>query len=181
VVSLAATAALGLLAGLIWEQVAPRAMLQELSGGSAQVVNAETRAFIGADGWFCVIAAVAGVLTGVAGYLLGIRRRDNATQAAITAGLILGAVAASFAMRWVGEQSGLAAYQQALAHARAGTTFSASLTLGAKSALAFWPLFTSMVIVVAELGRRRREPGRGQDPVSNMWTDPRRSGGPSVH
>src|SRR5258708_26181897 len=57
VVSLTATAVLGLLAGLIWGQVAPRAQLQEVSAGVAQVVNAETRAFIGADGWFCVIAA----------------------------------------------------------------------------------------------------------------------------
>lgn len=179
--SLAATAALGLLAGLIWEQVAPRALLQEVSGGAAQVVNAETRAFIGADGWFCVIAAVAGVLTGVAGYLLGIRRRDNATQAAVAVGLIGGAVAASFVMRWLGEQSGLAAYQHALAHAQAGATFSASLTLGAKSALAFWPLLTSAVIAVAELGGRRREPGPELDRVSSMWTDQRPSGGPSVH
>src|SRR6266404_6120770 len=54
VVSLVVTAVLGLLAGLIWEQVAPRALLQEVSAGAAQVVNAETRAFIGADGWFCV-------------------------------------------------------------------------------------------------------------------------------
>ena len=64
VVSLAATAVLGLVAGLIWNAVAPRTVLQEVSAGAAQVVNAETRAFIGADGWFCVIAAVAGLLTG---------------------------------------------------------------------------------------------------------------------
>jgi hypothetical protein len=177
VVSLAATAVLGLLAGLIWGQVAPRAQLQEVSAGVAQVVNAETRAFIGADGWYCVIAAVGGVLTGISGYLLGIRRRGNVAQGAVTIGLILGAVAASFVMRWLGEQSGYQAYQHQLAHAAAGATFSSSLTLGAKSALAFWPLFTSLVIVLAEVGRRRRDPGPELGPVSSMWTDPQGSGG----
>ncbi len=177
VVSLVVTAVLGLLAGLIWEQVAPRALLQEVSAGAAQVVNAETRAFIGADGWFCVIAAAAGVLTGVVGYLLGIRRRGSATQAAVTVGLVLGAVAASFVMRWLGEQSGLSAYQNALAHSPAGTMFNASLTLGATSALAFWPLFAAIVIVLAEVGRRRRDPSPEVGPLSGMWTDPRGSGG----
>jgi hypothetical protein len=177
VVSLAVTAAAGLLAGLIWGQVAPRAQVQEVSAGVAQLVNAETRAFIGADGWFCLIAAVGGLLTGTAGYLLGIRRRGNATQAAVTAGLILGAVAAGFVMRWLGEQSGQQAYARQLAHAPAGATFSSSLTLGAASALAFWPLFTALVIVVAEVGRRRRDPGPELDPVSSMWTSPRGTGG----
>ena len=177
VVSLVVTAALGLVAGLIWEQVAPRAQLQEVSAGVAQVVNAETRAFIGADGWFCVIAAVGGVLTGVTGYLLGIRRRGGAARAAVTIGLILGAVAAGFLMRWLGEQPGLSAYQRALAHAPAGTMFSASLSLGATSALAFWPLLTSLVIVLAEVGRRRRDPGPELDRLSSMWTDPQGSGG----
>ena len=119
VVSLAVTAVLGLAAGLIWGQVAPRAQLQEVSAGVAQVVNAETRAFIGADGWFCLIAAAGGVLTGTCGYLIGIRRRGNVTQAAVTAGLILGSVAAGFVMRWLGEQSGYQAYA-APARARGG-------------------------------------------------------------
>ena len=177
VVSLAVTAVLGLAAGLIWGQVAPRAQLQEVSAGVAQVVNAETRAFIGADGWFCLIAAAGGVLTGTCGYLIGIRRRGNVTQAAVTAGLILGSVAAGFVMRWLGEQSGYQAYARQLAHAATGVTFSSSLALGAQSALAFWPLFTSLVIVLAEVGGRRRDPAPELDPVSSMWTDPRGSGG----
>lgn len=151
------TAAAGLLAGLIWQLVAPRVLVQEVGAGAAQVVNAETRAFIGADGWFCVIAAIAGLVTGIAGYLIGIRRRDPARAGAVTAGLIGGAVAASFLMRWLGEQPGRGAYLSALAHSPAGTTFSAPLALGASSALAFWPLFTSVVIVIAEVGRHHQE------------------------
>jgi hypothetical protein len=176
-VSAAVTAAAGLLAGLIWQLVAPRVLLQEVSAGAAQVVNAETRAFIGADGWFCVIAAMAGLVTGITGYLIGIRRRRGAGAAAVTSGLILGAVAASFLMRWLGEQQGRAAYRDALAHSAAGATFSASLTLGATSALAFWPLFTSIVIVIAEVGRHRQEPGPEPGQLSTILTGPQGGGG----
>ena len=47
--ALAGSAALGLLGGLIWGEVAPRALLQEISAGTAELMNAETRAFIGAE------------------------------------------------------------------------------------------------------------------------------------
>ena len=46
---------LGVAAGLIWAAVAPRALLQEVGHGEAQLVNAESSAFILADGWFCLI------------------------------------------------------------------------------------------------------------------------------
>lgn len=159
VVALAGSALLGLAGGLVWSEIAPRAALQEISAGTAEVVNAETRAFIGADGWFCVIAAVAGLLTGVIGYRAGIARRDGMTRVAVTIGLIAGAVAGSYVMLWLGEQIGLGTYQHHLARAAAGSTFSASLNLSAKSALVFWPLLTSIVIVVAEVGRSREPVG----------------------
>jgi hypothetical protein len=159
VVALAGSALLGLAGGLAWSEIAPRAALQEISAGTAEVVNAETRAFIGADGWFCVIAAVAGLLTGVIGYRVGIARRDGLTRVAVTIGLIAGAVAGSYVMLWLGEQIGLGSYQHHLARAAAGATFSASLNLSAKSALVFWPLLTSIVIVVAEVGRSREPAG----------------------
>src|SRR4051794_29341854 len=149
VVSLAATAALGVAAGLIWGQVAPRAQLQEVSAGVAQVVNAETRAFIGADGWFCLIAAAGGVVTGTCGYLLGIRRRGNVTQAAVTVGLILGAIAAGFVMRWLGEQSGYQAYQHQGAQAAAGAPFSAPPPPRAEGAPPLLPPFPPLGVGLA--------------------------------
>jgi hypothetical protein len=173
VVALAGSALLGLAGGLVWSEIAPRALLQEISAGTAEVVNAETRAFIGADGWFCVIGAVAGLLAGIIGYRTGIARRGSATRTAVTIGLILGAVAGSYAMLWLGQEIGLSAYQHQLADAATGATYTASLTLGAKSALAFWPLLTSVVIVLAEIGR-------GQSPaVSSMRTARADSDGPS--
>jgi hypothetical protein len=160
VVALAASALLGLLCGLIWHTVAPRPVLQQISAGTAGVVNPETRAFIAADGWFCLISAVAGLLTGIIGYRAGIARRHVATRTAVTIGLILGAVAGGYTMMWLGQEIGFAAYQNQLASAATGTTYTEPLVLGAKSALAFWPLLTSVVILLAEVGGGHSAPAR---------------------
>jgi hypothetical protein len=157
---LAGSAVLGLLGGLIWGEAAPRATLQEIGTGTAELVNAETRAFIGADVWFCGIAIVAGLLTGVLGYRFAVSRRTGGGRAAVAASLIAGAVAGSFVMLWLGEQIGLSAYNQQLASSPNGTLFSASLVLGAKSALAFWPMFTAIVLLIAEWGARTPAPRR---------------------
>ena len=127
------------MAGLIWAAVAPRALLQEIASGEAELVNAETTAFIVADAWFALIAAVGGLITGVLGYRILVRRAG----AAATAGLVLGAVAAALLAMWVGDNIGLGTYNHLLASSPTGAFFHASLALGAKSTLAFWPLFTS--------------------------------------
>jgi hypothetical protein len=138
-------------AGLIWYAVAPRALLQEIAAGEAEVVNAETTAFIVADAWFALITAVGGLITGVLGYRILVRRFG----AAATAGLVLGAVAAALLALWVGDNLGTGTYNHLLASSPTGTFFHASLALGAKSTLAFWPLCTSAVILLAETGARR--------------------------
>jgi len=152
--AVAGSAALGLLGGWIWAEAAPRALLQEISTGTAELMNAETRAFIGADAWFCGIAVVAGLITGIVGYRFGIARHRGGTRAVVAAGLILGGVAGAFVMLWLGERIGLSAYNQHLAASPNGTVFPESLTLGARSALAFWPMFTAIAILVGEWGSR---------------------------
>jgi hypothetical protein len=151
---LAGSTALGLLGGLIWGEAAPRVLYQEVAAGTAQVVNVETRSFFGADAWFCAIAVVAGLLTGVLGYRLAVAPRDGAARASVALALILGAVAGGFAMMWLGGQIGLSSFQRALESSPTGTQFSASLSLGAKSALALWPLLTALVMLIAEWGTR---------------------------
>jgi hypothetical protein len=180
---------LGIAAGLIWAAVAPRPLLQEIARGEAELVNAESTAFIVADAWFSLITAVGGVITGVLGYRLLIRRAG----AAATAGLVLGAVAAAFVALWVGDNIGLGTYNHLLASSPTGASFHASLALGAKSALTFWLLCTSVVILMGETGSRRSGPapagarsrharrasqnGAPQDrasqdeDASGMWTD----------
>ena len=142
----------GIPAGLLWAAVAPRALLVVVSGGTAQAVNAETNAFVVADAWFCLIAAVGGLLTGWLGYLAAVRRRG----AAAAVGLIAGGLAAALIALWLGENSGLAAFRHRLATAAPGTHFESSLALGAKSALVFWPMFTALVIAVGEMAVRSR-------------------------
>jgi hypothetical protein len=166
-VTLAGSALLGLLAGLIWGAAAPRALLREVGSGTAQLVNAETTAFIAADAWFCVIAVVAGLLTGLVGYRFASARRDDAAGPASAAGLILGAVAGAFLMLWVGEQIGASGYGQHLAASPKGTLFLAPLALGAKTALVFWPMATAIVILLTEWGTRpARDPGAPGAPAA---------------
>jgi hypothetical protein len=158
--ALAGSAVLGVAAGIIWAAVAPRALLQQIGPGEAELVNAESHAFIAADAWFCLIAALGGALTGVVGYRLLVRRAGWTAAA----GLVLGAVAAALLMLWIGENIGLGTYNHLLAVSRDGAFFHASLGLGAKSALVFWPGLTSAVLLLAEYGGRREvdnRPDRG--------------------
>jgi len=165
VAALAGSAVLGVAAGLIWSAVAPRALLEEVGRGEAELVNAESNAFILADAWFCLIVVLGGALTGIVGYRLLVRRADWIA----TAGLVLGAVAAALLALWTGENIGLGTYNHLLAASPDGTFFRASLGLGAKSALAFWPLLTSAVILLAVYGGRRTAepaaPGEPEDPA----------------
>ena len=160
VAALVGSAVLGLLGGVIWGEFAPRAMLQEISTGTAQVINVETRAYFGADVWFCAITVVAGLLAGLLGYRFAVAPRDGTARAAVAAALIIGALAGEFVMLWLGERIGLSTYNHELAASANGTLFSASLALGSKSALAFWPLFTAIVLVIAEWGTRPASPQR---------------------
>jgi hypothetical protein len=159
VAALAGSAVLGVAAGIIWAAVAPRALLLQVGPGEAELVNAESHAFIVADAWFCLIVVLGGAITGVLGYRLLVRRVGWTAAA----GLVLGAVAAALLTLWTGEHLGLGTYNHLLAVSRDGAFFHASLGLGAKSALAFWPGITSVILLMAEYGgRRSATPG--------MWT-----------
>lgn len=160
------------MAGLVWVAVAPTPLLREIAQGEAELINAESSAFIVADAWFVLITAVGGLITGVLGDRLLVRRADPAAAA----GLVLGAVAAALAALWVGDNLGLGTYHHLLAASPVGASFHASLALGAKSALALWPLCTSGVILLAESGRRTakertaKERTAKEEAASGMWT-----------
>ena len=157
-IPLAATAVIGIPAGYIWALLAPRALAQVVSRGAANVVNPETTAFIAADAWFVLIAAIGGLLTGIAGYLLLVRRRG----APAALGLILGGLAAAALMLWIGDNYGHAAFQHRLLTDPAGTYLHAALSLGSKGALAFWPMLVALVIVVPEAAAYLRSPRKGR-------------------
>jgi hypothetical protein len=135
------TALLGLAAGFIWAAVAPRAMIVVLGRGSADVVNPETSAFIAADGWFSLLSVAGGIVSGLAGYLIAVRRHG----AIAMAGVLAGAVAAALIARWIGQMPGQAELNHTLALGRPGTLLQEPLALGGIGVLAFWPLAAGLV------------------------------------
>jgi hypothetical protein len=144
------TLVLAVAAGFLWHAVAPRPLLVMTGRGAAEVVNAETSAFIAADGWYCVICLACGVLTGLAGYLIVVRRHGPVAMFAVLAS----ALAAAWLVLWVGEHVGLASYHHLLATLPVGAHLHAALTLGAQSAIAFWPLGAGLMAGGMELAAK---------------------------
>jgi hypothetical protein len=138
---------IGLLGGLVWNVVAPKALYVVVSRGSADVVNPETSSFITGDLWFCLIAVVGGLVIGVASYPLAVRRYGPVPMLAVLAG----SVVAAFAARWVGQDLGLPQFNDKLLNSHVGTLLHAPPVLGAEPstilwpALAFWPLAACLV------------------------------------
>ena len=167
----AGTAALGVLAGLVWAAAAPRPLLVMTAPGAAALVNTETNAFIAADAAFCLVCLAGGVVSGVLGYLFAVRKHGPLAMA----GLLVGALAAAFVARWVGEQSGLATFQHQLATLPVGATFHDSLALGAGGALAAWTLAAAATAGGLELllspGRHRARK-RGSPGERPPWNPP---------
>ena len=133
--------------GFIWSAITPRVAVVVTGHGVAEVINPETKAFIAADGWFCVIGVVGGLLAGVVGYLTAVRRHG----AAAAAGLILGGLAASLVEWWIGRSIGHASFHSALFLSHQGAVLHAPLVLRAHAALVIWPLTAALCVGVAEL------------------------------
>ena len=74
----ATVAVLGVPAGFAWAAIAPRVAVMITGHGAAEVINPETSAFIAADGWFCVVGVIGGLLAGVVGYVTAVRRHGPA-------------------------------------------------------------------------------------------------------
>lgn len=155
----------GLVGGLIWSAVAPRAAYVVISRGSADVVNAETTAFIAADAWYCVIAVVGGLIIGIASYRFAVRRYGPVPMAALLAGSVL----AGWAARFVGQNLGLSAFNAKLLTSRQGTILHAPPVLGSDpsvilwGAIAFWPLAACLIPVTLVFfgSMRGRQSGSG--------------------
>jgi hypothetical protein len=150
----AGTVLLGAVAGAAWLALAPRPLLEIISPGAAGLVNPESNVLMSADGTFCLITLAGGVVSGLLGYLFAVRRHGPLAMLAV----VVGAVAAAYLTRWVGEQAGFATFHHQLATLPAGARLRGSLTLGATGGLAFWPLAATLVAggltMFAEPGRR---------------------------
>jgi hypothetical protein len=149
----AGTAVLGVAGGFLWSAVAPRAALVVTGPGVANVVNSETNAFIAADGWYCLICVAGGVISGLLGHRLAVRRHDPLAMAAV----LIGALAAGLITLWIGEQSGLATFHHLLGTLRPGAHMQAQLALASRGAIAFWPLAAGLMAGSIELTGAMRE------------------------
>ncbi len=138
---IAGTALLGAAAGFLWAAVAPRALIVVLAPGTPYAVNPETSAFIAADGWFTLLTVAGGIISGLLGYALAVRRHG----ALAMAGVLVGGTAAALIAKWIGQQSGAAAYSHGLAAGPPGVLLREPLMLGGLGALAFWPFAAGLV------------------------------------
>jgi hypothetical protein len=150
---IAGTALLGAATGLVWAAVAPRALAEVIGRDSANLVNPEASAFIAADGWFTLLTAVGGVISGLLGYVLAVRRQGPLAMA----GVLAGALAATLIARWIGQDFGVAAYNHILGVGRPGALVHVPLALGGYGPLAFWPLIAGLTAGAIELSALLRE------------------------
>ena len=148
---IAGTALLGLGAGLLWAAVAPRALVEVVGPGSADIINPETNAFIAADGWFTLLTVAGGLVSGAAGYALAVRRNGPPAMA----GVLAGGLAAALLAKWIGQRSGAAAFNHSLAAGHAGLLLREPLMLGGLGPLMFWPLAAGLVAGSMELISQR--------------------------
>jgi hypothetical protein len=155
---IAGTAVLGAAIGFVWATLAPRALAVVVGRGSANVVNPETSAFIAADGWFTLLTLSGGIVSGLLGYALAVRRHG----ALAMSGVLAGALAATLIAMWIGQRSGTAAFNHSLAIDRPGTLLRVPLMLGGHGPLAFWPLAAGLTAGGSEaivlFRERRRRP-----------------------
>jgi hypothetical protein len=156
---------IGLLAGLIWNAVAPKALYVVVGKGSADVVNPETNAFIVGDAWFCLIAVIGGLIIGMVSYRFAIRKYGPLPMLAVLAGSIIAGCAA----RWVGQNLGLAKFNAQLLSSHQGALLHAPPVLGSQPsilwpAIAFWPFGACLIpvaLIMLGVVRERQPANRG--------------------
>jgi hypothetical protein len=147
------TALLGVAAGFLWAVVAPRPLLVMTGHGTAALINVETNAFVAGDGWYFFICLAGGVVTGLLGYLLAVRRHGPVAMLMV----LVSALAAALITLWIGQHAGLASYHHLLATLSAGARLREALVLGARSAIAIWPLAAGLVAGGMELAAVLRD------------------------
>jgi hypothetical protein len=131
---------LGALCGVLWSVVVTPAQLTRLPNGAAMNETALSAQF-GADGWYAVIALVAGLLSGVV--LTWWRSQDALRTAAL---LVLGAVVAAVVMAVTGHLLGPPDPRHALLATKVGSKVPESLNLGVRSLTPFGPYLRQTVM-----------------------------------
>ena len=123
---------LGLVVGVLWRLAVPLPVLQNEGGVALPVGGTETA--VAADGWFAVLAGVAGVVVAVALVAL-VRRGRLGVLVGLVAGGVLGAVVA-----WrTGVLLGPPSVAESLSTVPAGDRFDGPLEISAPGVMLAWP------------------------------------------
>jgi hypothetical protein len=122
----------GVVVGVVWRLVVPLAVVEKDAAGVVQVAGAETE--VAADGWFAVLAALAGVLAAVAAVLL---LRTGRLGALV--GLAIGGLVGALVAWRVGLLLSPPEVAASAKAARVGDTFEGPLRLSALGVLLAWP------------------------------------------
>src|SRR5262249_4361221 len=124
------------------------------------------------------LTAVGGVVSGLLGYALAVRRHG----ALAMTGVLLGALAATLIAMWIGQRSGTAAFSHSLSIDRPGTLLHVPLALGGRGPLAFSPLAAGLtaggIELIVLLRERRRRPAPMHAYGSQRYGPAVASGGP---
>jgi uncharacterized membrane protein YeaQ/YmgE (transglycosylase-associated protein family) len=126
--------ALGVVCGLLWWLLVDPATFTKLKTGGAMGEVQLAKQF-NADGWYAVLAAVAGLLAG--GLLTWWRGRDFLLTVVL---LAVGSALAAAVMALTGHLLGPGDPQAALVHAKLGATVPADLRVTAKADYLVWPI-----------------------------------------
>ncbi|WP_406287439.1 hypothetical protein [Embleya sp. NBC_00896] len=135
----AACLAVGVLVGLVWEQITPRVPLLATEEGVFQT-SPETETSIALDGWFAVCGVVAGIVLAPLAFWR-FRRQGVATALALTVGGLAGGYLAFKIGVWLGPDE----IMDQVRRIGLGKRFDQPLELKAKGVLLLWPI-ASMVI-----------------------------------
>lgn len=140
--------ALGAVLGAVWNLIAPTVPLVVDENGELVFADVSVpQEFIGSDGWFAVVVAVAGVVSGV---VVWWRLRRQPFGALV--GIAVGGVLASVVMWRVGVFLGPAQLPSASDPSLVvGDTIDAPRRLGAKGLLAVWPAVAVGIYLALDL------------------------------
>ncbi len=158
--------ALGLLIGAVWALMAPEVKVVVQDGG-AFLTQEQGALLIGVDGWFTVLAIVAGIATGVLAWW-----RFRHDIVGMLAGVALGGFLGSLVAWRLGGWLGPGPLAPRVAGAADGTELAAPLDLAAKAALLVWPIAAVFVVfLLALIEPRRQAAGKHAGPPPSVASE----------
>ena len=171
----ASLTALGVPAGLLWAQIAPR-MVWVRQGAGGYFRDSNNEALAAADGWFFFLGIAIGAVTGMVACRL-VRKQGPLVALALGVGSLAGSYLAAVVGHWVT----LPEFSSTALLTADGKSMDFFLTLRASAAIFAWPFAAELALLLFTLLRWPREapaplptvvsgwPGDVYPPAS--WTD----------